>query len=66
MASAGPEDDAMPRVELSESGWSDDERAAFLRRRRRRNLYTVAALALFVLAIYIFAMIKLHELGQMW
>jgi hypothetical protein len=58
--------DRMPVVHLGESGWSDEERAEFLRRRKGRNRLLLAALAAFAFIIYVIAMIKLHEYGQMW
>ncbi len=58
--------DRMPRVELTESQWSDEQKAEFLRRRRARNFLLLAALGGFCLMIYVIAMVKLHEYGQMW
>ncbi|HTQ70408.1 MAG TPA: hypothetical protein VMH92_02795 [Acidocella sp.] len=60
------EKDRMPRVELTESQWSDEQKAEFLRRRRARNFLLLAALGGFCLMIYVIAMVKLHEYGQMW
>jgi len=58
--------DRMPVVELTESGWTPEQRAEFLRRRKGRNKLLLAALGGFALLIYVIAMIKLHEFGQMW
>jgi hypothetical protein len=58
--------DPMPRVEITESHWSDEQKAEFLRRRRARNFLLLAALGGFCLIIYVIAMVKLHEYGQMW
>ena len=58
--------DRMPRVEIVESHWSDEQKAEFLRRRRARNFLLLAALGGFSLIIYVIAMVKLHEYGQMW
>lgn len=58
--------DRMPVVTLSPSDWTPEERAEFLRRRRARNGVLLAAVGGFALMIYIIAMIKLHEYGQMW
>lgn len=58
--------DRMPRTELGKAGWSDEQRAEFLRRRRGRNLLLLAALAGFSVMIYGIAIVKLHEYGQMW
>ena len=58
--------DRMPRVEIVESHWSDEQKAEFLRRRRARNFLLLAALGGFCLIIYVIAMVKLHEYGQMW
>jgi hypothetical protein len=66
MSGTGPDDDRMPHVELTQSGWSDEERASFLRKRRARNFWLLGALGLAALIIYVIALIKLHEYGQMW
>ena len=70
MASAQQDEDyakdRMPRVEIVESHWSDAQKAEFLRRRRARNFLLLAALGGFCLIIYVIAMVKLHEYGQMW
>ncbi len=58
--------DRMPRVEIVELQWSDEQKAEFLRRRRARNFLLLAALGGFCLMIYVIAMVKLHEYGQMW
>ncbi|MBU6450023.1 MAG: hypothetical protein KGQ26_10415 [Rhodospirillales bacterium] len=58
--------DRMPRVEIVESHWSDEQKVEFLRRRRARNFLLLAALGGFCLIIYVIAMVKLHEYGQMW
>jgi hypothetical protein len=58
--------DRMPRVEITEGHWSDEQKAEFLRRRRARNYLLLAALGGFCLIIYVIAMVKLHEYGQMW
>ena len=58
--------DRMPRVEVVESHWSDEQKAEFLRRRRARNFLLLAALGGFSMIIYVIAMVKLHEYGQMW
>ncbi|WP_298224446.1 hypothetical protein [Acidocella sp.] len=60
------EKDRMPRVEIAESHWSDEQKAEFLRRRRARNFLLLAALGGFCLIIYVIAMVKLHEYGRMW
>lgn len=58
--------DRMPRVEIVEAKWSEEQKAEFLRRRRARNFLLLAALGGFCLIIYVIAMVKLHEYGQMW
>ncbi|MGE4480312.1 hypothetical protein [Acidocella sp.] len=58
--------DAMPRVELAEARWSEEQKAEFLRRRRARNYLLLMALGGFCLIVYVIAMVKLHEYGQMW
>jgi hypothetical protein len=58
--------DRMPRTELGQTNWTEEERAEFLRRRRGRNWLLLAALAAFSVMIYGIAIIKLHEYGQMW
>lgn len=58
--------DRMPRVEIVEAHWSDEQKAEFLRRRRARNFLLLAALGGFCLIIYVIALVKLHEYGQMW
>lgn len=58
--------DRMPIVEIVESHWSDEQKAEFLRRRRARNFLLLAALGGFSMIIYVIAMVKLHEYGQMW
>jgi hypothetical protein len=56
----------MPRTELGQPNWTDEQRAEFIRRRRGRNFLLLAALAAFCLMIYAIAIVKLHEYGQMW
>ena len=56
----------MPVTEIHESDWTPAERAEFSRRRRVRNYLLLAALAGFCLLIYVIALVKLHEYGQMW
>ena len=56
----------MPRTELGQPNWTDEQRAEFIRRRRGRNFLLLAALAAFCLMIYGIAIVKLHEYGQMW
>jgi hypothetical protein len=58
--------DRMPRTELGEAKWTDEQRAEFMRRRRGRNWLLLGALAAFSLMIYGIALVKLHEYGQMW
>jgi hypothetical protein len=58
--------DRMPRTELAQANWTDEERTEFLRRRKGRNWLLLAALAAFCVMIYGIAIIKLHEYGQMW
>lgn len=58
--------DRMPHVEIIEAQWSDEQKAEFLRRRRGRNFLLLMALGGFCLIVYVIAMVKLHEYGQMW
>lgn len=60
------EAERMPVVKLGKSGWNDEQKAAFLRRRRARNFLILAALGGFCLMVYLIALVKLHEYGQMW
>jgi hypothetical protein len=55
-----------PRPQLAAAGWSEEQRAEFLRRRRGRNLLLLAALAGVSLMIFAIALVKLHGLGRVW
>ena len=63
---ADPDFDRMPRTVLKDSGWTDEQRAEFLRRRRARNWLLLASLGGISLMIYGIALVKLHEYGAMW
>ncbi len=60
------ERERMPRVTLGKAQWSDEQKAEFMRRRRARNFLLLAALGGFCLIVYVIALVKLHEYGQMW
>jgi hypothetical protein len=56
----------MPRVEIVEKHWTPEERAKFNAARRSRNILLLAAMGGFCVLIYLIALVKLHEYGQMW
>jgi hypothetical protein len=58
--------DLMPRVEIMEKHWTPEERAKFNAARRSRNILLLAAMGGFCVLIYLIALVKLHEYGQMW
>ncbi len=58
--------DPMPKVALTASTMTPEQRRAFSAARRGRNLLLLAALGGFCILIYVIALVKLHEYGQMW
>jgi hypothetical protein len=58
--------DPMPRVEIVEKHWTPEERAKFNAARRGRNILLLCAMGGFCVLIYLIALVKLHEYGQMW
>ncbi len=56
----------MPRVEIVEKHWTPEERAKFNAARRGRNILLLCAMGGFCVLIYLIALVKLHEYGQMW
>jgi len=58
--------DKMPKLTITESDWTPAMQAEFKRRRRGRNVLLLVALGGFCVVIYLIALVKLHEYGQMW
>jgi hypothetical protein len=58
--------DPMPRTEAFPSDWTPEMQAEYKRRRSGRNVLLLAALGGFCVIIYMIALVKLHEYGQMW
>jgi hypothetical protein len=58
--------DKIPKTIPTPSGWTPAMVAEFERRRRGRNRALLGALGGFCIIIYIIAIVKLHEYGQMW
>ena len=46
--------------------WDDEQKVAFLRRRRARNYTLLAALGGLCLVIYVITLVKLRAYGAIW
>jgi len=58
--------DPMPKTVAVPSDWTPEMQTEYKRRRRGRNRLLLTALGGFCVIIYLIALVKLHEYGQMW